>query len=497
MNSTSCPSDRYKWVALSCTTLGALLSVLNGSTLMIALPDIIRALHASVETVMWMVMGYMLALTILVPTIGRLADIYGRKRLYVSGFAVFTLFALVSGFARNADQLLAFRMLQAVGGALLLANSTAIVTDAFPKGELGRALGINSMIIAVGFTIGPILGGFLTHFGWSWVFWFNVPLGVAGTIWAWVQLRELERLPAGQRLDLWGTAAFTAGMFLLLWALTLEGFAGWTSPTVLGSLAGAIVLLAVFIGIESRTAQPLLDLRLFETRILAYAFIAILLNGIARGAVTFLLIFFLQGVKGIDPMAVGILMAPFALAMMVTAPIGGAWSDRYGARWPATIGLLISAVGLLGMSTIRAGTSVLEIILWSLIIGAGSGLFNSPNTSEIMGSVPPQRRGVAAGVRTMMNNVGSMLSIALAMAVASAGISPQALAGLLAGTQVGTSGIAVNEFVRGLRQAFAGSMVISLVAAWVSYLRGPRPVWDEEQASPAKTGPDEIAEQRA
>ena len=387
----------YKWIALSCTSLGALFSVLNETTLVIALPVIMKDLHANMEIVMWTIMSYMLILTILVPSIGRVADMIGRKSLYVSGFVIFTLGSLLCGFAASGVQLLLFRIVQAIGGSLLLANSAAIVTDAFPKNELGKALGINGMIVNIAAVIGPILGGFLVNFGWRSIFFVNVPIGVLGTIWAWLQIKELDILPENQKFDWYGTIVFSVGILSLLLALTFGGFSGWFNEYIIGLFVIAFVLLVLFYFIENRSEQPMLDMRLFKTRVLAFAFGSNLLNGIARGAVMFLLIFYFQGIKGLDPLTAGILLAPFALAMMITSPISGWLSDKYGSRELSSIGLLISAVGLIGFTQITQHSSITELIIYMLIMGFGSGMFFSPNTSAVMGAVPVEKRGIASG----------------------------------------------------------------------------------------------------
>jgi EmrB/QacA subfamily drug resistance transporter len=471
---------KYKWIALSCTTLGALFSVLNGSMLLIALPDIMKGLNTNMGIIMWVVMGYMLALTILVPSIGRIADMIGRKKLYVVGFGIFTFSSLLCGLSNSGVQLLIYRIIQAVGGSLMVTNSTAIVTDAFPKRELGKALGINSMTIGIASVIGPILGGFLMNFGWRSIFYINVPFGIIGTLWAWIQLKEPNIKSKRQSFDLIGTVMFTIGMLLFLIALSFGGFIGWLNPFIITLFIVSIILLSIFVYIENTTLEPMLDLRLFKTRILAFAFASNLLNGIARGAVTFLLIFYLQGIKSMDPLKAGIFLSPFAMSMVVVSPISGWLSDKYGARVLSSLGLLISSIGLMGLMRITAHTSLIELIIWMMVIGAGSGMFFSPNTSEIMGTVPADKRGIAAGTRTMMNNAGMVISIALSMGIVSSSISPEALQGLFVGTQVGSKGIAISQFVSGLREAFFISMIFSLIATFISYLRGPKPKWDEK-----------------
>jgi len=469
----------YKWTALSCTTLGALFSVLSGSTLLIALPSIMKDLNASMAVVTWTIMGYMLVMTILVPSIGRMADMVGRKKLYVSGFVAFTFASILCAFSQSGVELLVFRMLQAVGGALMVANSTAIVADAFPKRELGKALGINSMVICVAAVAGPILGGFLIGIGWRFIFYINIPIGILGTLWASYGLKETYITNKKQKFDIGGTLAFSFGMFALLTALTIGGFTGWTNIYVLTLLMASIVLLRLFVHIENKVEFPMLDLTLLKTRVLAFAFASNFLNGVARGAVTFLLIFYFQGVKGIDPMTAGILLSPFAIAMMIVSPFSGWLSDKYGSRILSSIGLIVSAVGLAGLMAIKVDTSTTELVIWMSIMGLGSGMFFAPNTSAIMGIVPADKRGIAAGVRTMLTNAGMVLSIAISMAIISSSISPDAMQALFVGSQVGAKGIATAEFITGLRTAFTLCFIFSLIAAVISYLRGPSPVWKE------------------
>jgi len=409
-----------------------------------------------------------------------MGDMYGRKKLYVSGFALFTLASLLCGLSQSGTQLLIFRLVQAVGGALMVANSTAIVADAFPKEELGKALGLNIMVISIAFIIGPILGGFLMTFGWRSIFYINIPIGIIGTLWSVTQLKEINKTAIKQTFDFKGTLTFSLGVLILLIALSLGAFMGWTNLYVLLLFLISIMLLVVFVRIENNTAQPMLDLRLFKTRVIAFAYISNFLNGVARGAVTFLLIFFFQGIKGMNPLVAGLLLSPFAISMMIVSPFSGGLSDRYGARVLSSAGLLISAVGLGGLMMIKATTSTTELILWMLVMGFGSGMFFSPNTSSIMGSVPADKRGIAAGVNTMMNNAGTVLSIALSMAIISSSISPDAMQALFLGTQVGSNGIAINEFVSGLRMAFTISFAFTLTAALMSYLRGPKPNWETE-----------------
>jgi len=470
--------DNYKWIALSCTTIGALLSVMSGGTLIVALPNIMKELKADMGTVTWILMGYMLVLTILVPSIGRIADMFGRKKLYVSGFALFTAASLLCAWSNTGMQLLVYRLIQGVGGALMVANSTAIVADAFPKNELGKALGINTMFISIGSVIGPILGGFLVSIGWRNIFYLNIPIGIIGTLWAALRLKETNCYIEKQKFDWLGTISFTVGMFSLLMALTIGSFSGWFNFKVMVLFAVAAVLMSAFVKIENSIEQPMLDMRLLKTKVLAFAYASNFFNGVARGAVTFLMIFYLQGIKGVDPITAGIFLTPFAISMFIVSPISGYLSDKYDSRLLSSVGLLISAAGLLGLMCIEVKTSIFELMVWMFIMGIGSGLFFSPNTNSIMGAVPVNKRGIAAGVRTMLMNAGSVLSIAVSMAVIGSSVSPEAMQGLFLGTQVGSQGIAVGSFIGGLRMAFTISFGFSILAAVLSYMRGPAPKWN-------------------
>ncbi len=454
---------------------------MTGSAFLIALPNVAGDLKAPMIIIIWVLMSYMLATTVLVPSIGRVADMIGRKRLFVLGAAIFTIASLFAGLSQSGVELLVIRVIQSVGGSLMMANSTAIVTDAFPKGELGMALGVNGLIIAVGSAIGPIIGGILTvTVGWRWIFYMNVPFGALVTIWAWIQIKDIAPIPKGEKFDWLGALSFTSGLFFLLYALTEGGFGGWTSPLVITFFILAAILIPLFIYIESKVKQPMLDLRLFKSRILLFAYSSNLMNGLARGALTFLLIFYLLGIKNMDPFTASIYLIPFAVAMMIIAPISGRLADRHGSRILSSVGLLISAIGLLGYSLFtRVNMSMFEVVLWGTIVGFGSGMFNSPNTSTIMGLVPPERRGIAGGTRTMLTNAGSVLSIAMAFAILSSGLTPQAMSALFIGAQIGGKGIFVDTFISDLRFAFFLSFVISIGAAVISYMRGPTPVWKD------------------
>jgi EmrB/QacA subfamily drug resistance transporter len=465
----------YEWVALSVTTVGALLASLQGSSLIIALPDVLTALGATFLTVMWVLLGFLLITTALVPVVGRLADIFGRKRLYVSGFAIFTLGSLLAGLAQpqfHGWDLVAYRVVQGVGGALLITNSTAIVADAFRHGRVGLGLGVNQVAGAAGFLLGPVVGGLLTALSWRWVFLINVPIGILGTVWSIWRLREPVRLPAHQRFDWLGSLTFVIGLGCLLLALSLIAFPMLPMSIVYGVFVVAVVSLVVFVIAEVRADQPMLDLRLFGDRLFGFAALAGGLNGLARGAVLFVLIFFLQGPYGQDPLMAGLMMTPFGAAFLLIGPISGYLSDHYGSRVLATLGLLVSAAGLLGLSTVVTSTPYWLLAVYMILMGGGSGLFTSPNVNALMSTVPPQQRGIASGINTMVGNTGQMLSIAIAFPLVLSRIPEDVMFRVfLYGGGMNDLPDALRAFEQGLHQAFLVSFGITIVAALASALR--------------------------
>ena len=462
----------YKWLALSCTSLGTLLATLNSGTLIIALPVLMRELHTDILTLVWVLLSYMLVQTVLVLMAGRLADMFGRKNLYVLGFAVFGISALAAGFVTTGGQLVVVRIVQGAAGAFMMANSSAIVTDAFPKRQLGLALGTNMIVAAVGTILGTILGGWLTIFGWQWVFWFNVPFSVVGTIWAWLNLREQVQLDRHQRFDFVGMVTYLISVTGLLIALTVGGVEGWTQPIVFAGFAAAVVLFPLFIVAELRVRQPLLDLSLFRDRLFAMGNFSAFLNALARLAVTFLFVFYFQGPEQKDALTAGILLTPLAVGMLVTSPISGWLSDRHGSRLLSSLGLFISAVGLAGMALIQLDTPYWYIAVVMLVMGGGSGLFNSPNTSAIMASVRPGQRGIAAGTRTMLMNTGGVFSIAFALAIVASTLPQKVMFQIFAGVTAGVPAGVLTAFMNGLHASFWLMAAISVLGAIVSALRG-------------------------
>jgi MFS family permease len=290
-------SPNYRWWALSCTSLGMLMAATNSGTLIIALPDLERHLHTSILSLVWVILAYMIASTVLVLTAGRLSDLFGRKQAYVAGFIVFGLASLGAGFAANGTELILWRVLQGIGSAFLFANSAALVTDAFPPRQLGFAMGANMMIAAIGLVIGPVLGGALVEISWPWVFWFNVPFALVGAIWGALVLRELAKPDSVRGFDVAGTTTFVIGLTGLVLAVSRGGLSGWNDPIVIGGLAIAAVLLPLWVVIEQRSRAPMLDLSIFRSRLFAAASAATFINGLARFALMFIFVFYFQGAE--------------------------------------------------------------------------------------------------------------------------------------------------------------------------------------------------------
>jgi EmrB/QacA subfamily drug resistance transporter len=402
---------------------------------------------------------------------GRLSDLFGRKQAYVGGFVLFGLASLGAGFAGNGTELILWRVVQGVGGAFLFANSAAVVTDAFPRERLGLAMGTNTMVAAVGLVIGPVLGGALVSISWHWVFWFNVPISLVGALWAGGILRELAKPDRVRGYDVPGVLVFVAGLTGLVYGLSRGGLSGWGDPLTLGGIAAGVVLLPLFIRIERRHRAPMLDLTIFKDKLFAAATAAAFINGLSRFALMFLFVFYFQGVKGDDPIKAGIELAPMAIGMLVSSPIAGVWADRRGSRRLAALGMVVSALALAGMTTLGVDTPYFWSALWLFAVGVGSGMFNSPNTAAMMGTVPVYRRGIAAGARTMLQNTGAVISIAFVLAVVTSSVPKDTLFAIFSGVTTGLSAHTLEPFVSNMHTALWALAATSLVGAAVSLMR--------------------------
>jgi EmrB/QacA subfamily drug resistance transporter len=477
--------QHYRWWALSCTSLGMLLAATNSGTLIIALPDLERSLHTSLLALVWVILAYLIAATVLVLMAGRLSDLFGRKRAYVGGFLVFALASLGAGFSGGATELILWRILQGIGSAFLFANAAALVTDAFPREQLGLAMGANTMVAAIGLVLGPVLGGALVAISWHWVFWFNVPFALAGAAWGALILRELAKPDSVRGFDVLGTSTFVLGLTGLVLGVSRGGLSGWNDAIVIGGLAAAAVLLPLWVAIERRSKAPMLDLHIFRSRLFAAASAAAFINGLARFALMFLFVFYFQGPQGDSPITAGIKLIPLAVGMLVASPIAGVYADRHGSRALAAIGMLVTAAGLAAMTTLEVHTPYWQAGLWLAIVGVGSGMFNSPNTAAMMGVVPAHRRGVAAGARTLLQNTGAVLSIAFVLAIVTSAVPKATLFAIFSGLAKGLSQQKLDPFIANMHTALWVLTATSLLGALVCLLRPAHVAAAGALASPA------------
>jgi EmrB/QacA subfamily drug resistance transporter len=467
----SADHKHYRWWALSCTSLGMLLAATNSGTLIIALPNLERSLHASLLALVWVILAYLIAATVLVLMAGRLSDLFGRKRAYVGGFVVFALASLGAGFSSDATVLILWRVLQGIGSAFLFANAAALVTDAFPKRELGLAMGANTMVAAIGLVLGPVLGGALVAISWHWVFWFNVPFALAGALWGALILRELAKPDAVRGFDVLGTITFVVGLTGLVLGVSRGGLTGWNDTIVIVALAAAVVLLPAWVMIERRSKAPMLDLGIFRNRLFAAASAAAFINGLARFALMFLFVFYYQGAQGNSPITAGIKLIPLAMGMLIASPLAGIYADRHGSRTLAAIGMFVSAAGLAAMTTLQVHSPYWQSATWLAMVGVGSGMFNSPNTAAMMGVVPAHRRGVAAGARTLLQNTGAVLSIAFVMAVVTSAVPKATLFAIFSGVSTGLTAAKLDPFIANMHIALWVLAAVSLVGTAVCLLR--------------------------
>jgi EmrB/QacA subfamily drug resistance transporter len=505
---------QYKWVALSNTTLGILMASIDTTIVLIALPSIFRGINidpfTSFQYMLWIMFGYSIVTATLLVTFGRISDMFGRVRLYNLGFAIFTAGSILLSITPNtgdlgAIELIAFRIIQGVGAAFLFANSGAIITDAFPVNERGKALGINQVAMLAGSLIGLVLGGVLAVYDWRLVFLVSVPVGVVGTVWSYWKLKESATIRSHQKMDLWGNITFGAGLTVLLIGITYglvpygSSPMGWGSPWVIAALITGIGLLIAFPFVEKRAKDPLFRLDLFKIRMFSMGNFAGFLGALARGGVMIMLVVLLQGIwlplHGFSyedtPFWAGIFMIPMSLGIALTGPISGWLSDKHGARTLATAGMVITGITFLAFALLPANFDYVPFAIILFIMGVGQGIFFSPNMASIMNSVPPEHRGVASGMRATLQNCGQTISqaiffaiiiisltatlpTALSTAVVSAG-APAQVGQVFASTPA--SGALFGAFlgynpVGTILQSLPASLVASIPSATTAYITG-------------------------
>jgi EmrB/QacA subfamily drug resistance transporter len=469
----------YKWVALIVTTIGAMMFAIDQSIVVLALPPMMNDLHSDLSSMIWVLMGYSLMSTVALLTFGRLADLLGRVRMYNLGFVVFTIASVLCGFSSSTLELILFRLLQGIGGAMMLVNSMAIITEAFPREQRGRALGINAVVWAVGNIAGPLVGGLiLSGASWRWVFWVNLPIGIVGTVAALLLLREISTPNRGESFDVLGALFFSGALLSLLFALNRGIALGWTSPVILGLFASFLILSVVFY-VHSRVIDyPILDFNLFANRIFTAAVTSATFQSLAIFAVNLLIVYYLEVVQGQSPLTAALALVPLSIVSSVVSPLGGTLSDRLGSRRPAMLGLVLQTLGLAALSTLQVGSTYLQVEVGLLLVGVGGGLFWTPNTSAVMGSAPPNRLGIAGATLATWRNSGMVVSYALSLAVAAAAIPPDAQTALFLGSSVRVPPAVAAAFVDGMHATFHISFAICLLTAigwWFAAAGADRP----------------------
>ncbi len=473
---------QYKWKALAVVTAGSLMAAIDGTVVVIAFPPIARDLSASLASMVWVIMIYILMGTALVLSLGRVADLRGRKRLYLAGFGVFVLGSGLCGLAQSGLELVAFRGVQGVGGAMILANSFAILSAAFPPGERGEAFGINAVVWGSGAIAGIVIGGLiLTVASWRWIFWINVPIGVATILAASYVLEESVTPDRRETFDFAAAILLTAGLAALLLGVTEGILEGWTHPLSFGPLLAVLPLFAAFLFWEARISRdPIVPFALFRERLFTASLTASLLQGIATMAANFLLMTYFQGIRGISVLTAAYLLAPLPLMLAIVGPIGGRLADRLGARVVSTSGLLLQTGVLAVFATLQASTPLAVVALLEALLGVGGGLFFPANNTAIVAGVPRSRLGVATGVMMTVRNSAVALSYALTLLALTSQLPHRVATALFGGaltpSDLASSGLSSTEFgeqfLVGFRLSFAVSAGLLAVAAIVSLLRG-------------------------
>jgi EmrB/QacA subfamily drug resistance transporter len=467
----------YKWITLSNTTIGTLMASLDRNIVLIALPTIALDLHTSFFTLVWIVLVYWLVTASVLLNFGRLSDMFGRVKLYNMGFVLFTLGSGLCSISQTGEQLILFRIIQALGAAFLFSNSAAIITDTFAENERAKALGLNQTSIVVGSVIGLVLGGFLTSYlGWRSIFWVNLPIGIFATIWSYAKLRELGVIRK-EKIDWLGNTTFAGGLSMILLGITLATFKIINPYEIFLSIIGGLSLLVLFIIIEKKVSRPMFDLSLFKIRLFTGGNIAIFLNALARGAFTMIMSFYLQGPSmKLNSLDAGIYLIPVSIALAVFAPVSGWLYDKYKLRFFTSTGLLVSALGFFILTRIGITTSFYEVVMPLVMIGAGMGIFASPNRASIMTSVPSSRRGVSAGISTTFVMMGNSFSIGVVFLIMTNIIPLHTVEQLFSGSfqpssSVPISNPIVNKFISSIHFVFFVSAIMMLASIIPSVIR--------------------------
>jgi len=427
----------YKWKALSVTSVGSLMSAIDSTVVLLALVPITQDLHADYITIVWVVIAYLLASTSLVLSLGRMGDMYGRKKIYNLGFIVFTIGSLLAALSLNGIQLVIYRAIEGIGSAMMIANSLAIISTAFPINERGKAFGINSIVWATGNILGIVLGGFIiTYTSWRWIFLINIPIGIFGTVWAWKTLKETKATNTKESFDISAAIAFTLGILLIQLGVTDGLLYGWNSLSSIASFALSPFPFIFFVIWETKYAKdPIIDIKLFfGNKMFSTSTITAVLQSLAMFAVNFLLLFYLEGIFGLSVLTASYLIIPMALVNAIIGPIGGRLTDKYGPRIISTLGLAFQSVAILMLSFMNSSTPLWYVAFTEGIFGIGGGLFWPSNTSAVMSGAPKGKYGAASGILSTFRNTGMILSFAVALSAIASKLPPQIVYQLFVGT---------------------------------------------------------------
>ncbi|MDV3293198.1 MAG: MFS transporter [Nitrososphaerales archaeon] len=474
----------YKWTVLTVTTVGVLMSGVDSRIVVIGLPSVAASLHADAEQAIWFTQAYSIGSTVALLFIGRVSDMFGRVKIYIVGFAAFTAGSLMTALSPAPDYFILARIIQGLGSASLFANSAAIITDAFPSGELGLALGINQIAFRAGSMAGLTISGLiLSLLDWRYLFYVNIPIGIFGTLWAHRRLKEVGTIERGVPMDWTGFVTFTVFVSGLLMALSFAAYGTGQAALVAVLLLVAAVSIVAFVKAEHRTSHPLLDLRLLRIREYTGGLTAQFLNAVAFGAFTLIISLYLQLVQGLSPLQAGIAILPFDVSFLLTGPLSGRLSDRFGTMPFTTAGLAIVSLSLFLFSTVGPVTPYATLVIYLLICGAGMGFFASPNISSIMGSVPTHRRGVASGLRATFFNVGLTLSFNVVILVMTFYLPYSLITSVIASGNPSGIGVSARAiFSVGLDRVYLVLAFVNSFAIVPSLLRGKR---QREQPGPA------------
>jgi EmrB/QacA subfamily drug resistance transporter len=461
-------------LALGVVMTGVLITAVDTTIVVLALPEIERALHIGLGSVVWVVIGYLLVITLLATQVGRLGDMFGRVRMYEAGFVVFVIGSAACAVAWNEGSMIAFRVLQGMGGAFVTANSGAVIADLFPPEQRGRAYGYTGVGWSLGAVLGIVLGGaIVTYLSWRWIFWINVPIGFGAVALAVRVLRDHGERQR-RRLDPAGMITLGLGLFGLLWGITRLATAS-LDVTLIGYLVGGAVLLLVFVGIERRVSEPMLDLSLFRVPMMTPSLLASLFQALGNYAVLFLVIMYLQGPRGLSPIHASLLLVPGYVIGGLTGPYAGRLADRISPVLPATLGLGIQVVALLIYARLSLGTGLWLVVVASIANGVGAGFFFPGNSSAVMKASPRQLFGISSGMLRTFSNVGMVFSFSLAILIASRSISRTLAFAIFVGS-ASLHGRLASAFTSGLHAAFYASMGLMVVAALLSATRASRAV---------------------